>query len=237
MNSPPETTDSELLVVDSAEALTDPLKEPEQRGRGKIAQLPKVLRDRVNTLLDDGLPYGRLIEELQKSKDPPLPYPISEMNLSRWKDGGYQQHLAQQERVAYVRANREAALEMVANDDTTTLPEGALQMIASHYYEVLGGFAPGSLQKKLGDDPLKYTRFINAFSRLSREILNLKKYREDCAIAVIAELKKLDPQREFNEREDQILTERMDNYFKKPRRKPQAENLAPQGMQGKSSPK
>ena len=101
---------------------------------------------------------------------------------------------------------------------TATLPEATLQIIASRYYELLGEFSVASLKQKLGEDPLKYTRFLNVFARLTREILNLKKYREACAQAAAAELKRLDPNREFSEREDEILTDRMDDFFKKPRR-------------------
>jgi len=183
----------------------DPSKE-ERRSHGKIARLPKILRDLINQMLDDGVPYARIIRKLEQSTDPPLPYPISEMNISRWYDKGYQQHLAQQERLAYVHANHEDAVELVAGNDTATLPEATLQIIASQFYDLLGAFSPDSLKKKLAEDPLKYSRLINVFARLTREIINLKKHREASAKAAVAELKKLDPNREFSEREDQILT-------------------------------
>src|SRR5439155_20655248 len=102
MNSTPEPINSG--AEPQASAPPDPTSsspnQPERRSRSKIAQLPKVLRDRVNTMLDDGLPYKLIIEKLEHSTAPPLPYPISEMTLSRWKDGGHQRHLAEQERQA-----------------------------------------------------------------------------------------------------------------------------------------
>src|SRR6266581_4120237 len=220
MNSQPEMNTAEPAPVgpDSTSVATDASK-PQRRSRSNIAKLPKILRDLINSMLDDGAPYGLIIEKLQQSTDPPLPYPITEMNISRWFDTGYQDHLAQQERLAYVRLNREAALEMVAGDDTATLPEATLQIIASHYYELLGDFSPALLKGKLTEDPLKYTRFINGFARLAREILNLKKYREISAKAVAAELKRLDPKRELSDREDELITQRMDDFFLKPRRR------------------
>src|SRR5260221_6528575 len=209
---------------DSTSVVTDASK-PQRRSRSNIAKLPKILRDLINSMLDNGAPYGLIVEKLQQSTDPPLPYPISVMNISRWFDTGYQDHLAQEERLAYVRLNREAAREMVTGDDTATLPEATLQIIASHYYELLGDFSPVSLKKKLTEDPLKYTRLINGFARLAREILNLKKYREASAKAVAAELKRLDPQRELSDREDELITRRMDDFFLKPRRRrPTAED-------------
>jgi hypothetical protein len=61
---------------------------------GKIARLPGSIRQRINQMLDDGLPYRAII---QKLRDQPLPYAISEMNLSNWYHGGYQDYLRQSE--------------------------------------------------------------------------------------------------------------------------------------------
>ena len=203
--------DPELTVVDSPPSPAEAPKR-EHRGHGKIAQLPKALRDQVNDMLDNGFPYARIIEKLQAS-DPPLPYAISEMNLSRWKDNGYQRYLAKQECLAGVRMNREDALEMVAQDDTITLPEATLQIIASQYYELLGEFSPDSLKAKLAEDPLKYTRFLNVFARLTREILNLKKHRQACAAAAASEVKKPDPNRQISESEFELFAKKAEGFF------------------------
>ncbi len=121
---------------------------------------------------------NQIIEKLKQSTDPPLPYPISEMNLSNWKGHGYELYLAHQEHVAFVRMNREDALDMVEKDDTITLPEATLQIIAAQYYELLADFSPDGLKEKLAEDPLKHSRFLNVFARLAREILTMRKHRE-----------------------------------------------------------
>src|SRR5438552_14865974 len=90
MNSPTEKTVETPHQVDAVE-------QPPVLHR-KIAKLPKPLRDLINTMLDDGFPAREVIAKLQASTDPPLPYPISEMNISDWKNTGYRRHLAQQER-------------------------------------------------------------------------------------------------------------------------------------------
>ncbi len=201
---------AQLTVLETSDLAALTSKKP--RPHDKIARLPKVLRDQVNAMLDDGIPYNLIVTRLQQSTDPPLPYPISEMNISRWKDGGYQRHLARQERFAYVTENREAALEMAAAD-TTTLPEGALQIIASHYYDILSDFSPASVKQKLAEDPLKYTRFLNVFARLTREIVNLKKHRDQGAKTASAELKPLDKSRPWNDIEREGFLDRADDLF------------------------
>jgi hypothetical protein len=56
---------------------------------GKIARLPQDTRELINQMLDDGLPYARILDKLRNSPLPTLPYPISEMNLSNWYRGGF----------------------------------------------------------------------------------------------------------------------------------------------------
>src|SRR5258706_14292296 len=63
----------------------------------KIPKLPSPLRNLINSMLDDYLPASQIIAKLRASADPPLPYPISEVNISDWKKTGYQRYLAQQE--------------------------------------------------------------------------------------------------------------------------------------------
>ena len=65
---------------------------------GKIARLPEATRNQINQMLDDGLTYREIIQQLnlansstpQDSNISPLPYAISEMNLSNWYKGGFQ---------------------------------------------------------------------------------------------------------------------------------------------------
>ena len=63
---------------------------------GKIARLPESIRDYINHRLDDGVRYRDIIAKLQQLQ-PPLPYAISEMNLSNWYHGGYQDWRRKQE--------------------------------------------------------------------------------------------------------------------------------------------
>jgi len=76
------------------------------RHNSKIGRLPKADRDFINSLLDDGLTYGQIVQELREL-DPPLPYPISERNLSSWQATGYQEYLRHQERLDLLAANQD----------------------------------------------------------------------------------------------------------------------------------
>src|SRR5436309_15703473 len=80
-------------------------------------------------------------------------------------------------------------------------------------------------------------RLVNALSRLTREALAFQKYRDDCAKTVAAELKRLDPKRELSDREDELITQRMDDFFLKPRRKrPEANQPAASAQDANQPP-
>ncbi len=57
--------------------------------RGKVARLPEATRHQINRMIEDGLTYRAIIERLRQPGAAPLPYPISEMNLSNWRKSGY----------------------------------------------------------------------------------------------------------------------------------------------------
>ena len=103
----------------------------------------------------------------------------------------------------------------------TSAPSSSSSQAPEHLYRKIARLLKvfRDLINHLLDDSVPYHQ--------SREILHLKKYRQAAAKAAALELKKLDPNREFTEREDQILTERMDNFFKKPRRKKPQTNEPP----------
>jgi hypothetical protein len=71
---------------------------------GKIARLPRDIRNQLNRRLDDGEPGVQLVTWLNSLPEAQAVLkaefaerPISEQNLSEWKTGGYRQWLDQQE--------------------------------------------------------------------------------------------------------------------------------------------
>src|SRR5215510_6345070 len=88
----PALLESSPTAVDSPDS-----SQPSTNLHRKIAKLPKPLRDLINSMLDDALPARQIIAKLQQSTHPPLPYPISEQNISDWKNSGYQHYLRQQQ--------------------------------------------------------------------------------------------------------------------------------------------
>ena len=77
---------------------------------GKIARLPKAIRDELNRRLSDGEPGTELVQWLnglpavQRVVDAEFGgRPVREQNLSEWRQGGYEDWLRQQEALELVR--------------------------------------------------------------------------------------------------------------------------------------
>jgi hypothetical protein len=187
-------------------------EDSDHRGNGKIAQLPKVLRDQVNRMLDDGVPYKAIIEKLEQSSDPPLPYKILEMNISRWKDNGYQKYLRHQEWRDQLRILRENGSDMSELTEGPKFQETLIQIALTEIFRVLQ-------QGEVKPDSLNYIRLFNALARLNREALGLRKYNDHLAKEQ-AQLKQLDIHRELVEDEHLAIVDRTDRIMEMPRPRP-----------------
>src|ERR1051326_8515469 len=177
---------NELTITEQSTPIPAPepiAEESEHRGNGKVARLPKVLRDQVNHMLDDGFSYKAIIEKLEQSTDPPLPYKLLEMNISRWKDNGYQRYLRHQEWRDDLRILRESGSEMTEFNDGPKFQETLTQIALTEIFRVLQ-------ERELKSDSLNFIRLFNALARLNREALGLRKYN-DLVAKQEAELKLL----------------------------------------------
>ena len=58
----------------------------QRRRNGKVARLPFALRDQINRMIDDGVPYQTIIKNLGDAGKH-----LSEQNLSMWRKGGFQE--------------------------------------------------------------------------------------------------------------------------------------------------
>jgi len=198
-------------------------RQPSYRPKGKIVLLDKAVRDRINQLLLEGLSYPAILTALGPDGEG-----LNVNNLWRYHKGTYRHWLREQHWLAETRVKEEAAAELCQGLEDSHLSQAAVQTTIVQIHEALRDLTSGSLKKMLAKDPRSYARIVNALSRLSKESLSLQKHRQACAKAVAAELKHLDPNREFSDREHEIITDRMDDFFLKPRRRrPNPDQPAP----------
>ncbi len=143
-----------------------------RRRNGKVARKPKAIRDRLNHLLLDGVPYAGIIAALG-----PEASDLNEDNLSNWKGGGYQDWLREQQRVEIIRAKQEFALDLFCEKDGNKIHQATLQIAAANLCELLIDLDPNSLRELLETNPDKYTRLLNAIARLSDGQLKCERHR------------------------------------------------------------
>ena len=148
-----------------------PLGTGRQR-RGKVARLPRVLRNRISNLMLDGKSYAEIIQSLGPEGEG-----LNEMNLSNWKAGGYQDWLRDQQRIDALKMRQEFAFEVVCGKEGSQVHQATLQVAATNLIHLLVDLDPVSLREILEEEPDKYTRLLNAIARLSDGELRCQRHR------------------------------------------------------------
>jgi alpha-L-fucosidase 2 len=113
---------------------------------GKIARLPRLLRDELNRRLDDGQPGVRLVEWLNGLEETRIVLrgsfggrPVNAQNLSEWKRGGYREWLARRD---FLEQAAELSAETGEHRKVTEgrLTEDLSTALAVRYASVLAGW-------------------------------------------------------------------------------------------------
>jgi len=162
-------------------------------------------------MLDDGHPYRAIIEKLQEPGAPPLPYAITEHNLSEWKDGGFQDWLKNQFWQDELRTRCDTFTGVLEGTDPVQLPEGGLQLAAVGICELLRDLSAPPAESEA--DPDKYIRAANSLARLSRSILQVQHYRDACPKARAALPERKDPNRKLTESETRAIVRHVDRIM------------------------
>lgn len=135
---------------------------------GKIARLPKAIRDRLNQQIQDGVPGKALVYWLNQNdevRDVLLQHfnakEITEQNLSEWKQGGYQDWLKHQETRDWVRRLSDEAEDIA--EDAGVLPW--MERVGALFEVMLGKVVEQQLQKTI-ETPEQMSELL----ALSREL-------------------------------------------------------------------
>src|SRR4051812_24841372 len=132
---PPQSDSPESLSVEP---------KPANLRTGKIARLPKAVRDTINQMICDGFTYLEIIHALGDVGKGML-----ENNLATWKAGGYQDWLKEQQRLDEMRVQQEFAIDLVRANDGTETHQAALQVAALRVLDVLSQFDSKNLKAAL----------------------------------------------------------------------------------------
>src|SRR5437667_2015204 len=128
----------------------NPVPDSPTRHRGKVGRLPKALRDKLNVMLLDGVPYADIIKALG-----PQAEHITEHNITTWVAAGYKQWLDEQLRLEETRIKQEVAMDLACPDGGSRIHEATLQLAATRLSEMVRKLDYTDFRELLRDDPAK----------------------------------------------------------------------------------
>ena len=140
-----------------------------RRRNGRIAKLPLNLREAVNSMLEDGIPYDTIIAKLREHG-----IIIRRSNLTRWHNGGFQDYLKERLWLKEMRSNLDFILGHLRDNEGSKIPEAAVQLSAIRLFEFLRDFSYAAAQGGPQANSAEFIRAANAACRLSRATLDFK---------------------------------------------------------------
>ncbi len=171
---------------------------------GKIARLPREIRDQLNQRLNDGQPGRRLVTWLNSLPEVQQVLaadfdgrPVTEQNLSEWKAGGYLDWQARLETLAQSRELAADSRELAAATDGK-LNDHLTTMLSARYAVALAEWdkqTTGTFQDKLRtlhslcQDIVRLRRSDHHATRLNFEVKRQKDEEEKTDMEILARFK------------------------------------------------
>jgi hypothetical protein len=114
--------------------------------------------------------------------------------------------------IEQLRARQETPRALVKGFDATEVNHAALQLGTLHIFEAMRELRAGPLKEKLGGDCGAFARLVNALARVSRETMQLQKYRET-RTKTGTTLRRLDAKRKLEESEARAIVCKVDDIL------------------------
>jgi hypothetical protein len=143
---------------------------------GKIARLPVQLRDRINTMIRDCVPYKTIIKTLGRRVRH-----INERNFTNWKNNGHKHWLKEQEQIDLMQKASNLAFAAATSNKAMVVHQASLHLVATQLKEALTDLNTQSIREALQGDPENFTRIVNALARLSEGGLRFERYHAELA--------------------------------------------------------
>ena len=144
--------------------------------RGIVARLRADVRREINQMLDDGLPFAEIINNLGDVGEP-----LAAAHIGSWKAGGYQDYLRQQRFAEQCQQRRTKAYDLITRGNQINGFQAAQQIANTQICETLAEVGNDILREALAANPLNYFRMLNSFSRLVSGSLKCERHLSEAA--------------------------------------------------------
>jgi hypothetical protein len=152
----------------------------QRRRNGKVARLPHALREQVNRMIEDGVPYQAIIQNLGEAGKH-----LTEQNLSMWRKGGFQDYYKSQLIKDRARAQTEAAADVLKDQGLPSpmaIQQTCTQIAMLQSFEVVMRTGGEALAEALKRNPAKMITLANSccgISAAARQATKQKWQAED----------------------------------------------------------
>ena len=143
--------------------------------RGTIAHLPKTLRDQINEMLDDGVPYTAIRQHLGEHGND-----LTKDSIGRWKRGsGYREHLRDLRLLEQSRSRYELTLDLARQEQGIDVFQAAHKIAAGLICDAVADIGADSLREAVKANPLNFLRMLHSLSRLTNGGLKCERHLAD----------------------------------------------------------
>ena len=135
----------------------------------------------INRMLDDGLPYPVIIDELGEAGED-----LNAQNLTNWKNGGYRDYVKVQEMIQRAKAQAEVAADILRETegvDSSKILEACRVVAAVQLMDGLLEHGDDALRKILLDNPNRYISVLNVICNMANSGLRIDKFKREVALA------------------------------------------------------
>ena len=138
-----------------------PILPKRRRRNGNVARLPKQVRERINHLLDDGLTFSQVLEQLGDQA-----LGITVAHIGSWHGGGFQDYLAQERRRDECRLRQQLLAGLAADDAGLETYQASPKIALALASETLIDLGPEAIRRALKENPMSCFRLLNALARV-----------------------------------------------------------------------
>ena len=142
----------------------------------KIARLPKPTRDMINLMVDDGLPYHIIIEELGETAPG-----LQAQNLVKWVKGGYEDYVKNRQAIERLKTEAEFSadlLKALGDIDPSVIHRASLQLAAIQIFNAIDEYGEEALRDMLQVNPASYISLLNTVCNLSNASIKQEEHRQ-----------------------------------------------------------
>ena len=141
--------------------------------KGKIARLPANIRNELNEMLYDGTAYNKIVAWLEEQGHPGF----NEMNISRWRERGYQAWFHAQERQDHREFLHDLADQAKPGD--TAFHDAGIHLAQLQFFEALNRLEGADLALMVNENRKEFLQLLKTFTQFNRYCLHRDRFRND----------------------------------------------------------